>query len=279
MHSAKFHIDTYLGDKESYHFARKTLDTTPPVVVHRHDYFELFVVEKGTLRHWVNGQSETLERGAMVFMRPQDTHSVHALEEGTRIINVMFRPETAAHLLARYEPEVEGRYFWSESAIPECHLLNGPRIERAINAAAELETSQRSLARIEEFLLNVMLRVVDYSAVSTRAMPSWLVAACQAVRQPEVFRQGAAGFVNAAGRGHAHVCRVAKQHLGLSPSDYVNRLRMEHAAMQLRAGRLSVAEIAEDCGFESLAHFYKLFRQHYGVPPGQYLKQNFRLPS
>ena len=44
MQSERFHIDTYLDAGESYHFALKTLDRTPPSVVHHHDYFELFMV-------------------------------------------------------------------------------------------------------------------------------------------------------------------------------------------------------------------------------------------
>ena len=278
MQTARFHIDTYLDESESCHFALKTLERTPPSVVHHHDYFELFMVENGRVRHQINGAVQELDRGAMVFMRPHDAHAVCAIgDRECRIMNVMFRADTANHLHARYEPELAGRYFWSDALLPETHQLEGPRLERAVNTALELQSAIRSLARIEEFLLTVMLRVVDLSAGTTKGMPSWLMSACQAARQPEVFREGTSGFVAAAGRSHEHVCRVAKQHLGLSPSAIVNRIRMEHAVMLLADREMPIQAVAEDCGIENLSYFYSQFRRHYGVSPRNYrLRQKMR---
>ena len=70
--------------------------------------------------------------------------------------------------------------------------------------------------------------------------------------------------------GHEHVCREMQRHLGVSPTAYVNRLRMEHAAMRLGDSKLPVEDIARTCGIENLSHFYRLFRQHYGTTPKKY---------
>ena len=185
----------------------------------------------------------------------------------------MFRPETAAHLGARYT-EFQGRFFWREGPEPDTHIIRGPRMERAINTALELRGSLRTLARIEEFLLTLMTRVIDYDAALPSAAPKWLVAACAAARSREVFQLGAAGFVDVAGRGHEHVCRETRRHLGLTPSELVNRIRMEHAAMHLGGSGLSVEEIALDCGIENLSHFYKLFKAHYGTTPRIYRRRH-----
>ncbi|MFV2051256.1 helix-turn-helix transcriptional regulator [Aliiroseovarius sp. YM-037] len=54
------------------------------------------------------------------------------------------------------------------------------------------------------------------------------------------------------------------------PSAYVNRIRMEYAAMHFGSSDTPVADIAADCGIENPSHFYKLFREHYGNTPRQY---------
>ena len=190
----------------------------------------------------------------------------------------MFWPETAEHLGARYATEFSGRFFWQDGPFPESHLIRGPRMERAINSALELQGSLRSLVRIEEFLLTLLTRVIDYEAALPRSAPRWLIAACTAARTKEVFQKGASGFVEAAGRGHEHVCRETRRHLGLSPSEVVNRIRMEHAAMQLGGSSSPVEEIARDCGIENLSHFYKLFRFHYGTTPRSYRLRHFSDP-
>lgn len=279
MDVRQFEIESYLRPGEAYHIARKELDRRAPRYVHQHDYFEVFLVEHGSTRHWINGRIETLEQGSFVFVRPRDAHAFRALgKSGCRIINVMFRCETADFLLNRYSQEFSGRFFWKSGVRPDAYRLRGPRMERAVNTALELQTSHRNLAIIESYLLTVMTRVVDHTVVPSDLTPAWLVSACQAAHQPDVFRDGAAGFVRAAGRGHEHVCRSAREHLGMSPTAYVNRIRMEHAAMVLGGSAKPINEVAIDCGVENLSHFYRLFREHYGTTPRAYRNHHQKDP-
>lgn len=273
MTSHRFLIETYIGPQDAFHFARKRLEPNWPAFLHDHDSYELFLVEHGTTLHRINDTVETLPRGSLVFMRPNDVHGFKATgDEPCQIINVMFRRETADHLLARYGNELGERFFWAKGTQPDTFLLSGPRIERAINSSVELQIARRTLTRIEQFLLYFMTRVIDYAVTLPKDTPRWLVAACHAARTPEVFRRGSAGFVEVAGRGHEHVCRMSRKHLGMSPTEYVNRIRMEHAAMHLGSSDLPIMDIALECGIENLSHFYKLFRESYGNTPNQYRK-------
>jgi AraC-like DNA-binding protein len=52
----------------------------------------------------------------------------------------------------------------------------------------------------------------------------------------------------------------------------MRNIRMEQAARLLREGRLSVAEIAEQCGFQSPGYFSRLFQQTYGMKPSEYAR-------
>jgi AraC family cel operon transcriptional repressor len=136
----------------------------------------------------------------------------------------------------------------------------------APNAAAQ----KKVLSRIEHFLLSVTTHVLDAAEVIDDRAPAWLLAACRAVREPRVFRQGATGFLEAAGRSQEHVCRQARRYLGLSPTQYVNRIRIQHAAMLLSGTDTPLPQLAADCGFENLSYFHKLFRQQYGTTPHGY---------
>lgn len=275
MRTETFRIDTYLAPGDVYHFAHKELGTTRPPFRHRHDCYELFLIERGETRHWINGRSETLARGMLCFIRPDDAHAFQAKGGPTcRLFNVMFSRETADHLQSRYGRELGRRFFWKEGRDPELLGLTGPRLERAINALSELQHSRRTLARIEQFLLYVMTRIVDHSLVAPDSAPQWLANACLAARSPEVFRNGVPGFVRVAGRGHEHVCRVTRRYLGMSPTDYLTRIRMEHAALLLASSETPIPDISLDCGIENLSHFYKTFRGVYGTTPLQYRKRH-----
>jgi len=279
MDVVRFSAGDYLRGSEAFHYARKSLEVRFPNRAHDHDCFEVFLIERGGALHWINGEMQRLAQGHLAFIRPRDAHAFRAdRETGCRIVNVMFRAETAEHLVSRYPREFRGRLLDWRGDLPEAYELMGSRFERAVNVAHELGTSIRSLARVEEFLLTLTNRVVERSAHPNSTTPRWFSAACEAVRDPAVFRGGAAAFVRVAGRSHEHVCRVTRAELGVTPSGLVNRVRIEHAAFLLGHGELPVPEVARACGIENLSHFHRLFRTRYGVTPRQYRLRNRRAP-
>ena len=158
--------------------------------------------------------------GDIVFIRPADSHAFQALGDAPcRIINIMFRPDIVAHLGTRYADEFQYRFFWHAGSSPDAHQIRDPRMNRAINSALELQGSLHTLARIEEFLLDLMTRVADYDAALPNDAPKWLAAACVAARSLSVFRkarpdlwrrQGADMSTHAAKLDTISVCRPLK---------------------------------------------------------------------
>jgi AraC family transcriptional regulator len=58
--------------------------------------------------------------------------------------------------------------------------------------------------------------------------------------------------------------------MGVSPSRYVSRMRLEKAMAEIAAGKLSLAEIAFKAGFSSQASFTRAFHRVTGLTPGEY---------
>ncbi|MEM7248752.1 MAG: AraC family transcriptional regulator [Acidobacteriota bacterium] len=61
-----------------------------------------------------------------------------------------------------------------------------------------------------------------------------------------------------------------KELLGLTPMQYLGRLRMQRAAERLVQDGVSVGEVATELGYETEAAFRRAFRRVLGVPPGAY---------
>jgi AraC-like DNA-binding protein len=61
-----------------------------------------------------------------------------------------------------------------------------------------------------------------------------------------------------------------KQHLGLSPHQYLLNLRIEHAKELLETTLLRMEEIASYCGFADIHHFSKTFKKMTGISPGSF---------
>jgi AraC-like DNA-binding protein len=70
-----------------------------------------------------------------------------------------------------------------------------------------------------------------------------------------------------------HFFRLFRHATRLPPQRYVIRCRLETAARRLREGELSLKEIAGKVGYPDIYYFSRLFRKHFGVPPGKYRRE------
>lgn len=70
--------------------------------------------------------------------------------------------------------------------------------------------------------------------------------------------------------------RKLKTITGMSATDFVRNLRLEHAALLLGKNSDTVSQIAYRVGFNNLSYFAKCFREKYGVAPSGYQKQYFK---
>lgn len=67
-----------------------------------------------------------------------------------------------------------------------------------------------------------------------------------------------------------HFLRLFRQAYGLSPHQYIQRLRIEKARELLSTTRVPVADLADMLGFGNSQSFSRLFFQRMGVYPSQY---------
>ena len=59
-----------------------------------------------------------------------------------------------------------------------------------------------------------------------------------------------------------------------SPKQYILELRLQKAKQLLTQSPATVTETAEQCGFSSLYHFCRIFKEKTGLTPTQYAKQH-----
>ncbi|MDQ8188992.1 helix-turn-helix transcriptional regulator [Roseibacillus persicicus] len=67
-----------------------------------------------------------------------------------------------------------------------------------------------------------------------------------------------------------HLCRVFKEHTGLTMTEYGNRLRVERARRLLSDPGAAVSEVADEVGFSSLSQFNRTFLKYAGESPSEY---------
>lgn len=75
----------------------------------------------------------------------------------------------------------------------------------------------------------------------------------------------------------SHLSSLFAAQCGVSPMQYLQRLRLDHACWLLANPYLRIHEVAEACGYEDVNYFTRLFRQHFKISPGRWRKKGEKM--
>lgn len=73
-----------------------------------------------------------------------------------------------------------------------------------------------------------------------------------------------------------YFCRMFKKTTGRTPTDYINRIRVEKAVMLLNQGICNVTEAAISVGFDDINYFCRVFKKYMKQSPTDYMKNDRR---
>ncbi|AFZ36576.1 transcriptional regulator, AraC family [Stanieria cyanosphaera PCC 7437] len=72
------------------------------------------------------------------------------------------------------------------------------------------------------------------------------------------------------GMSQYYFCRLFKKSTGITPHAYMIQQRIEKAKQLLKQSKLTINEIAIECGFANPSHFARHFRKHTDLSPKQF---------
>jgi len=103
-----------------------------------------------------------------------------------------------------------------------------------------------------------------------RTTPAWIARLCAEMKAPRHFTRGLPALRDLAHKSPEHLCRSFRKHLGRTPTEFVNDLRLDYAARLLVENDDKIVAVALEVGFENLSHFYHEFRRRFGRSPADY---------
>ena len=75
------------------------------------------------------------------------------------------------------------------------------------------------------------------------------------------------------GISKSHISHIFSDKIHMNFRDYINSLRLSSALPLLLEGKMSITEISDAAGFETIRTFNRAFKKKYGVSPMQYRKE------
>lgn len=71
-----------------------------------------------------------------------------------------------------------------------------------------------------------------------------------------------------------HVNLLMKKYTGCTLHSYITQIRMNEAAGLLANTYKSIESISTETGYKNPSHFYKVFKQHFGISPSEYRRHS-----
>ena len=255
--------------------------------LHSHEYYEFFLIASGRCMHSVNGGVQRLAEGALVFIRPDDTHAYdYDGESDCSFINIACTRRAVEGAFAYIGGQEYAKRLLAPG-MPPVTVLSQAERERFAAAYRELRfayTLDKPYARLLVHGLIVQLLMWYFrggSAGAANRMPEWLGSLLASMQDKENFVPGLNRMYEIAPRSPGHLCRAFQTYLHTTPTAYVNSLRLGYARNLLLTTDLGILETAYESGFDNLSHFYHCFKKEFNITPAEMrgLRSNDPAPS
>ncbi|KNC89822.1 HTH-type transcriptional activator RhaS [Trabulsiella odontotermitis] len=241
----------------------------PEFPEHHHDFHEIVIVEHGTGIHVFNGQPYTISGGTVCFVRDHDRH-LYEHTDNLCLTNVLYRSPDAFQFLAglhRLLPQEQDGVYPSHWRVNQSALQHVRQIVALMEKQDE-DSDAHTLANREILFMQLLIQLRKSSlaaeATNNDARLNQLIAWLDDHFAEEVCWEGVAERFSLSLRT---LHRQLKQHTGLTPQRYLNRVRLTKARHLLRHSDESVTDIAFRCGFGDSNHFSTLFRREFNWSP------------
>ena len=281
MRIFKLHSEGYIDNESEFEFKQINDFREIFPLLHDHDYFEFFIIIKGSIRHYINKQETLLKRGHLVFIRPSDFHSyLPNNKDKCHFINVAILEKTINELFV-YLGKGFDKSKLMNSPLPPTILLTESELISMVSKFEKLNMlpvfdKKRLNTELRVILVNLFSNYFIGDKTGNNNLPDWLNKTMLELNKPANFKSGMSALKEIACKSDEHISRTFKKYLKKTPTQYINELRLNFAANQIRFTNKKIIEIAFDSGFENQSNFHKQFKTLFSYTPNEFRKLNHK---
>ncbi len=228
---------------------------------HMHHCFEFLAVLDGEMHVEVDTAIYTPCAGEGLLFFPNQIHSMHT-EKNSRHILCLFSPE----LVGAYAKKVSGklpennlfrpdetviRYMDTLPEIPNRYLLKGMLYQ--LCGEFDQNAVYRNVPEATHVLLHDIFQFIEQNAHTDCSLEA---------------------LSRHVGYDYAYLSRYFHRKTGMPYNRYLNRYRISRACYLLKNSTMTVLEISDECGFNSLRTMNRNFLAETGMPPAEYRRQH-----
>lgn len=275
------------------------------VSIHQHDFYEMVLILRGTCQHYYRGSRIPLIPGDLFLVPPDQPHS-YQFQENISLCNCQFYRSALGSAPEHFVSDIEYTALQQKtsshkrlqdmqafcSGVRELSLrhvgninsqgiIHLDRAEREflfsnfVNLLSEQRDRKFGFERVKQMLLeHILIQIkrvqmnqfenLDRSVTWQDEMVDTVLNAIEGDLTAEYDFNQIAEEQNIS---ISYFRSIFKSITGLSPVEYLNRVRILHALELLQTTRDSIAEVAAKVGIYDPNYFSRLFKKIIGYPP------------
>lgn len=258
-----------------------TPENSRPGTWHWHSYFEITVVKEGKGNYFVNGQEYAMEEDDIIIFNNVEPHGWKLLSGDMKLIVMVFSPEFVAEKLSLFDegylkPFIErgsnfkNRIGHEERVNPEIRGI----IDEIYRESEERKEGYHLMIKADVLrILTMLIRACQNENSSDMMLPEKKKAMARLEHAFEyidahysekiTLEEVAASVYMSANYFSSYFRKITNMRF----SEYLTRIRINHARELLRKPGSNVTEVAMECGFRNISNFYRLYKKQVGVSP------------
>jgi AraC-like DNA-binding protein/mannose-6-phosphate isomerase-like protein (cupin superfamily) len=264
------------------HVSRVRSHIASRVTWHSHEGFEMLFLLDGATAYEFAGQSAVeLHGGHFLVVPPGLVHrGLHNVRSPSTICGLALRasrPSAWKHTnfrsadVGRLRTALENASRKVHPFNPALRWLVRRLMEETANYPANPHRPEAGIA-LRALICAVLVEAMRQILVPPTEPKEFVAAAIAYLRQHLQDPVRMSDLVRHVGFSRARMFDMFKAQTGLTPNDYLQRLRIEKAQEQLRQTNRSVTEIGLATGFSTGQYFSTVFARYTGVPPTRFRK-------
>ena len=235
----------------------------------RRDY-QILYVASGKAHFWFNGIEEIVDSGHMVLYKPKDVQKyVYYVEDHPEVFWIHFTGYDVKNILEYHGISLDQHVFFS-GTLPEYKMS----FRKIIRELQQCEYGYEDyIASLFNNILLLVSRQQQNGENYTVTIPEEIEMAVSYFNENYNTKISVAQYAESLHISTNWFIRNFKQHMKISPAQYLLSLRMVNAQSLLENTDYSVGEIAEIVGYDNQLYFSRVFKKEYGISPVQYRKR------
>ncbi|MBZ4034931.1 AraC family transcriptional regulator [Flavobacterium sp. 17A] len=246
---------------------------------HKHDFFLVFFVEKGSGIHNVDFTQYKVQDNQVYFVRPGQVHN-WLLNEDTIGFQLMLSPEIV-HVFSGLTA-----FSFFEHNVPSCLTLTAIRFQEIKNHLQEIELiihgKELLTKEITLLQLHLMLKLlqkdflIQFPEQDASAKPEKIVQNFNSLIDSYFKEESSVNFyADQLNITPNYLNILSQRYLKTSAGDIIKERTILEAKRLLTSSDLSIKEIAYQLGFSDNTYFTKVFKKYTGKTPGDF-KESYK---